>query len=402
MIGKRIRQARMAAGLTLKEVSERLADEGRPITRACLSKYETGKSMPGATFLVDLARVLSVKTKYFLVDPSVEVSWLSFRGRSRLTIRTKERIKAYAEDVVERQLRLQEMLTPGFRPVFPRQRQVRTFEQAEEAAAGLRRTWKVGLVPIESLTQLAEDRGLVVVGWSGDSSGFDGLCGRANRRFPVAVVTTRVQSDRRRYNLAHELGHLVMDREGLPAKKQESLAHRFAAALLVPPEIARQELGQKRRHLGMDELAVLKRKYGMSMQGWARRARDLGIVSAGRYRRLCIEFSARGWRKVEPVFFHGSEEPTRMRQMAMRALAEGIITPEKFEDICGSRETDGGTSAAGGPESWSAAELLRLPEEERGRVLMLAAAEAQAEYRTDRDLTDFEAFGEGDLGDDSE
>ena len=47
----------------------------------------------------------------------------------------------------------------------------------------------------------------------------------------------------------------------------------------------------------------------------------------------------------------------------------------------------------------SAAELLKLPLEERDRILAAIAAEAEEEYRTNRELTDFEAFGEGDLYD---
>ncbi len=48
----------------------------------------------------------------------------------------------------------------------------------------------------------------------------------------------------------------------------------------------------------------------------------------------------------------------------------------------------------------SAAELLKLPLDERDRILAAAAVEAEAEYRTNRALTDFEAFGESDLYDD--
>ncbi len=47
----------------------------------------------------------------------------------------------------------------------------------------------------------------------------------------------------------------------------------------------------------------------------------------------------------------------------------------------------------------SARELLQLPPEERDHILAEAAAAMEAEYRTNRDLTDFEAFGEDDLYD---
>lgn len=46
---------------------------------------------------------------------------------------------------------------------------------------------------------------------------------------------------------------------------------------------------------------------------------------------------------------------------------------------------------------WTAAELRRLPVEERDAILAAAAALAAEEYTKDAALTAFEAFGEGDL-----
>lgn len=51
------------------------------------------------------------------------------------------------------------------------------------------------------------------------------------------------------------------------------------------------------------------------------------------------------------------------------------------------------------PYHWTAEELLKLPLEERDRILATQSAQAEEEYRTNHDLTDFEAFGEGDLYD---
>ena len=46
---------------------------------------------------------------------------------------------------------------------------------------------------------------------------------------------------------------------------------------------------------------------------------------------------------------------------------------------------------------WTAAELRRLPEEQRNAILEDAAALAEEEYRTNPELTTFEAFGKDDL-----
>ena len=53
------------------------------------------------------------------------------------------------------------------------------------------------------------------------------------------------------------------------------------------------------------------------------------------------------------------------------------------------------------PKRWAAGELRRMPEHEREAVLEAAARQAEHVYRTDRELTSFEAFGKDDLHVDS-
>ena len=48
MIGERIRQARLLAGLTQETVAHRLTEKGHPATKAVISKYENNKSVPAS------------------------------------------------------------------------------------------------------------------------------------------------------------------------------------------------------------------------------------------------------------------------------------------------------------------------------------------------------------------
>ena len=109
MIGDRIRQARLAAGLTQDEVVERLASGGFTITKAALSKYEKGKSEPKQSVLILSGRVLGVKPSYFLTEPVLSVEWLAFRKQTSLGKGKQEQIKAFVEEVVEKQSRLEEV-----------------------------------------------------------------------------------------------------------------------------------------------------------------------------------------------------------------------------------------------------------------------------------------------------
>jgi hypothetical protein len=131
------------------------------------------------------------------------------------------------------------------------------------------------------------------------------------------------------------------------------------------------------------------------MQAWIRRAFDLDIINEGHFRTLCIQFSAKGWRKEEPVEFVGQESPARFRQMTLRSLAEGIITPEEAEQFCpGCAQEMEGPPRKRPPLYLSAAEVMKLPKRDRDRILAKAAILAEKEYRAGPALTDFGAFGD--------
>jgi hypothetical protein len=50
---------------------------------------------------------------------------------------------------------------------------------------------------------------------------------------------------------------------------------------------------------------------------------------------------------------------------------------------------------------YTAVELMKLPREERRRILEQAASEARSEYENNESLTDFKAFGDTDLYDET-
>jgi Zn-dependent peptidase ImmA (M78 family) len=161
------------------------------------------------------------------------------------------------------------------------------------------------------------------------------LAGVANEAYPVLVTQQEVAADRKRFTLAHELGHLLMDTSGITSSREEEhLANRFAAAFLVPREVAIRELGQKRARLSFEELKLLKQKHGLSMQAWLYRARDLAIIEEGHFNTLYVNLCAYGWRRQEPGEYKGREEQTRFRQMVYRALAEDIIDIDQAAGWC--------------------------------------------------------------------
>lgn len=388
MIGTRMRRARLASGLTLDEVVERL---GHTITKAGLSKYERDKSTPSAAFLARLAEILDVRTSYFLEEPALRIDWIAFRKHSQLGRRKQDQIRAFAETRIEAELWLRALLYPDEVPARVPRIVVSRPEDAEQAAHEVRRAWQLSDLPIERVTATVEDRGGVVVGWR-DPNRFDGLSGWANRRVLLVVLNHAFPDDRRRFDLAHELGHLSMKTEAADPAEEEKLAHRFAAAFLVPADAARRELGFSRRTLDLGEIGLLKQKYGFSMQAWIRRACDLEIISQGHYQRLNVLFRSRGWHRQEPVAFRGQEEPTRFRLMVRHALAEGLVSREWVESANPEALEGEEISLPAKAVEYEPLRLARMNLEAQRAALEKAADELAEDYTEDGERTDWETL----------
>ncbi|MDD9955828.1 MAG: XRE family transcriptional regulator [Anaerolineaceae bacterium] len=387
MVGARIYHARLMAGMTRADVADALDRVGIPTSSSRISKFESGNVAVNSTMLLALSKLFDVPPVWLLHKPTTTVDWLAYRKRSTLPKRTRTEIELSANDVASLHVELREKLYPDASFEFSERVKVVDAKGAEEAAQMLRAAWGLGDTPIENLTQTAETRGVVVIGQNQVSERFDGLAGYIGEDVPVIVINSEVETDRQRFNLAHELGHLVMQTSDDTAEK---LAHRFAAALLVPEEVARRELGENRNTVSFLELGALKRRYGLSMQGWVYRASDLGIFSSGLVRAFWREVNRRGWKKSEPFDFVADEEPVLLNQMISRALEGGVVSTERIQQALPQYEFQSSFSEVSEPPS--ATELMKMSAEERKAWTTRAFAKAK-----EMDFEIFEAFGEEEL-----
>jgi len=99
--------------------------------------------------------------------------------------------------------------------------------------------------------------------------------------------------------------------------------------------MARYELGENPRNLGLHELHLLKHKYGVSMQAWVYRARDLDIISEHTARQLYILFRSEGWHEREPGDQIEPETPGQMKRLVLRALAEDVVSESHAAELLG-------------------------------------------------------------------
>ena len=210
---------------------------------------------------------------------------------------------------------------------------------AENAAWAIRTYWGLGIDPIPNLSELLEERGIKVL--SVDLLDIDGLTASVRRKngrtVPVIVIKRSAWAERKRFTLAHELGHMLM--AVAPGVDAERAANRFAGAFLMPVEALWREIGKHRTMISLGELLRLKGLFGASFQAISYRCRELGILGEVSFRRLFQVFNKNGWRKPpyeEPGAIHPDKErPQRMERLCFRALAERLISESKAAEILG-------------------------------------------------------------------
>ena len=78
--------------------------------------------------------------------------------------------------------------------------------------------------------------------------------------------------------------------------------------------------------------------------------------------------------------FEGNERPSRLRQLVVPALAEGLISQAQAERLFPGLPAKGEVMTRGGPGALDARSLRRLSAKERDRLMSQAAAVVQKDY----------------------
>ena len=154
--------------------------------------------------------------------------------------------------------------------------------------------------PIREIFSILESNGLIIFEIDALEK-FDGVSFITDKGFPVIVVNKNFSNDRKRFTLAHEVGHILLHNENnFPIsmhRNKEDEANQFASEFLMPVD----EIKNSIRNLKMGDLADIKRKWLTSMGSILRKAKDLNCIDDNRYKYFMIEFSRSGWLKKEPI-----------------------------------------------------------------------------------------------------
>lgn len=309
----RLRLARMLRGSR----QNTLAQEVR-VTAAAISQYESGAAVPSVETLERLAVRLGCSPDFFTRPwRPVTVGEPFFRSRRNTPQHERDRAEAFAIALAEIAALIEahvELPASGFDVRLLLDADA-PLEHIERAAGELRTAWRIPPGPIPNVVRLLEARGAIVAAVGAFDARLDAFSVRTRHRPVVVLCSDAGKAARRRFDVAHELGHLLMHERPLEANaKQEDQAHRFAASLLMPADEIDPWLPRRSNELELLEDG--SRTWGVSMQALLFRARTLGTLSEDAYRRAMQRMSAHGWRTREPVEFGPAEAPELLRRAA--------------------------------------------------------------------------------------
>ena len=332
--GARLTLARHLAGLRKTDLASRV--EKSP---TAVAAWESGAKSPTAATVAQLALSLSVDPGFFSVRPD-DVASLSttphFRSLRSTTQLQRDQAFAYGQLAVDIATSLEkhvEFPEPDI-PSLPVAVDDQAGDGPERAAQLVRRQWAIAPGPAGHLIRLLENHGVLVVFSPPQTASVDAYS--FDSRIRPVVVLNPIKRDyyRQRFDVAHELGHLVMHSDAEPGGRiVEDQAHRFAAELLMPADQIRDRLPASMGSTVWRTLARLKEQWGVSIQALLYRARWLGRLSDVSYRNAMTTISSRGWRRDEPGLVSALEQPSLLPR-AIRLLEQEGIDEASLLDQC--------------------------------------------------------------------
>lgn len=325
----RLKNARLMAGLSLQQLSDKLNNK---VSKQAISKYEKGEMKPNSGLLIDLANALDVKPVYFLRPMRVILQGIEFRKKSTLNTHELNTIKEKVKDYLERYIEIEEHLGIEQRFVNPiASLKIKKIEDVEKAVKQLRNEWSLGLNPIGNISELLENKGFKIIEISA-SKKFDGLSSIFND-IPVLVVNEINDIVRKRFTILHELGHVLLNIDkDTESKEVEHLCNYFAGSFLLPMDVCFEKLGRQRKGITFKELISIKEYYGISLQAIFYRAKELNIVSENTAKSFWIKIS-QNKEEVGLGEYKGKEHSDRFSQLVYRAYSEDLISQSKVAEL---------------------------------------------------------------------
>ncbi|HEC2170361.1 TPA: XRE family transcriptional regulator [Staphylococcus delphini] len=143
---------------------------------------------------------------------------------------------------------------------------------------------------------------------------------------------------RRHFDLAHELGHLLLHRQvefdmlsHEDFQRIEKEADIFAAEFLLPEKQFIASFNQVKKKSNPDHFVMLKERWYVSIQAMAMRAFYLGLISDTQYRYFWSLINKKGYKKREPLDTEIKlPKPLKINSLLNMLFTQKVLTPESL------------------------------------------------------------------------
>lgn len=319
---ERLVQARELKGLLKKELAQSVG-----VTPAAVSAWERGLKKPSQESIFNLSNELEVEPEFFQAS-KFSVTSASTAPHFRSLRSTPQRIRnqAYQFGILTATVvdTLQgHLILPA--PELPQTEYPQTEHEVEVAAQLLREYWNLGKSPISDLLLQAEKKGIIASINENATASVDAYSMWVGAHPYIILNPIKNDHYRQRFDIAHELGHLVMHEGAEPGEKvAEEQAHHFASEFLAPTSELLPELPTAINEEAWKRLLYLKEKWGLSIQALLFRMRKLKTISENSYRGAMATLSRWNWRRAEPGRITDWDRPALLSKSIELLEANGI------------------------------------------------------------------------------
>ena len=327
-VAERLKQTREARGISATSLAEILG-----LTRQAIYKYELGEATPHPEITGKLSTILGVPVKFFMKPMfQLETAPIYYRSMSSATKSARTRAERRLEWLQESAAYLRTFVNfprvnvPQFDP--PQHIEAITQDDIEIMASECRRFWGLGDGPISNVTRLLEQNGAFVALDSLGADRLDAFSVLSNiDKTPYLIINSdKTSAARLRWNLAHELGHILLhrhlDKQSTPQFQLiEDQAHAFAGAFLLPATSFLDDFYVPT----LDAHVALKAKWIVSIQALIMREHKLELINDKQKRYLFMNLGKRKWRTKEPLDDEQSIEKPVMTSNAIEMLVSGGV-----------------------------------------------------------------------------
>ncbi|SFX28373.1 Zn-dependent peptidase ImmA, M78 family [Bacillus altitudinis] len=315
-VGEKLTDIRVLHGYSRNELAIAL-----DVTEQAVWQFENGYATPGIETMSKIKQLFNVKNLFFYNDSSigetVKEEGIAYRSSEKNNAkRTKTEavylrfinyLMEYIEDFVEypdnlilklRDYTINQIIEEG---------QV-TERLIKEIAIETRNILGLNNQDNKNLLFLLEKNGLFIV--ERDLSvKTDAYSSWLNNNRPIIVLSNfKKSSVRRNFDLAHELGHLllhykinILELTTTEYEKIESEANLFAANFLLPEDLFLNDMKSVKRKSNPNSYIELKEKWHVSIAALAYRAYQLNLLSYQQYRYFNGLLNKHGYRVQEPL-----------------------------------------------------------------------------------------------------